>query len=350
MIHIILNLLCFCIILGITVLIHEMGHFLFAKKAGVYVYEFSIGMGPKLFHFKRKNDETEYSIRLLPIGGFVSMAGEVEEEDNTIPKEKQMANKTWGQRFMTIIAGILFNFLLAIVIFFFIGLSNGAISRQTYIAVLEENYPAIETNLQVGDEILAINGKEIYSSDMLLLEMQVYQGKAIDLTVKHEDSKKEVIHIEPKEETNAEGTTYRYGFQLSNKIKKGFLPAIQYAFEKTISLLLQMFHVIWYLIIGKLSVRSLSGPVGIYNLVGETAKAGFLNLVYLTGYLSLNIGFVNFLPIPAMDGGRAFFLLIEKIKGSPVNPKVENLVHTIGLCLLMILLLYVTFNDIIRFF
>lgn len=340
-----LNLLYFCIVLGITVFIHELGHFLFAKKAGVYVYEFSIGMGPKLFQFKRKNDETEYSIRLLPIGGFVSMAGEV-EEDSKIPKEKQLAHKSWSHRFMTIIAGILFNFILAILIFFIVGLVHGSVSRKTYIGKVEE--PASETNLKVGDEILAINGKNMYSSDLFVLEMEVLKGNTIELNVKHEDGTSESILIEPTEEKQEGTTTYHYGFQLASKVEKGFLPAIQYAFEKTFSLILQMLHVIWYLIVGKLKIRSLSGPIGIYTLVGETAKSGFLNLLFLIGYISLNVGFVNLLPIPAMDGGRAFFLLIEKIKGSPVNPEVENKIHTIGLVLLMILMIYVTFNDILR--
>lgn len=342
-----LNLLYFCIVLGITVFIHELGHFLFAKKAGVYVYEFSIGMGPKLFQLKRKNDETEYSIRALPIGGFVSMAGEV-EEDSKIPKEKQLTNKSWNHRFMTIIAGILFNFILAIVIFFLIGLLHGSVSRKTYVGVVEENYPASATNLKVGDEITSINGKGIYSSDLFILEMEVLKGQTIELNVKHEDGTKESILLTPIKEETEEKTNYYYGFQLTSKVEKGLLNAVQYAFEKTISLILQMIYVIWYLIIGKLSVGSLSGPVGIYTLVGETAKSGFLNLIFLIGYLSLNVGFVNLLPIPAMDGGRAFFLLIEKIKGSPVNPELENKIHTVGLALLMILMIYVTFNDILR--
>lgn len=345
-----LTLIYFILILGITVLIHEFGHFLFAKKAGIYVYEFSIGMGPQILKFHRKNDETVYSVRLFPIGGFVSMAGEVVEEDSKIPKEKQMTSKKWHQRFMVVIAGILFNFLLAIVIFFLIGLTNGSVSRQTYISEIQQQYPAAQTNLRVEDEILALNGKSIYSSDMLLLEMQVLEGKEISLKVKHEDGNVEVIKMKPQEEKTEDGVTYHYGFGLKNKAETGFFSALKYSFEKTISLILQMVHIIWYLIIGRLSLSSLSGPVGIYQLVGQTASAGFVNLVFLTAYLSLNVGFINLLPIPAMDGGRLFFLLIEKIKGSPVKPEFENMVHTVGLALLMILMLYVTFNDVLRLF
>ena len=126
--------------------------------------------------------------------------------------------------------------------------------------------------------------------------------------------------------------------------------AVQYGFTKMFSLIHQMILIIWYLLIGKLSLSSLAGPVGIYSVVDQTAKAGFLNLVYLVGFLSLNVGFINLLPFPAFDGGRILFLIIEKIKGSPVSPKTENIIHSIGFILIMLLLLYVTFNDIIRLF
>src|SRR5574344_1935145 len=128
-----MTLIYFIIILGITVLIHEFGHFIFDKKAGVYVYEFSIGMGPQIFKFKRKNDDTIYSIRLLPIGGFVSMAGEDLEVDTKIPKDKQLCNKSWTQRFLVLFAGIAFNFLLAIIILFTIGMINGVPKNQLEI-------------------------------------------------------------------------------------------------------------------------------------------------------------------------------------------------------------------------
>lgn len=343
-----ITLICFVFVLGITVLIHEFGHFLFAKKAGIYVYEFSIGMGPRLWMWKRKGDETEYSIRLFPIGGYVSMAGESVEEDEKIPKEKQLQSKKWYQKFLTIIAGVMFNFLLAIVIFFIVALFSGAPSNSAYIASLEENYPAMNTNLRVGDEIIGLNGSHILSTDHLLLEMQVMNGKEIELEVKHEDGTKETVNIEPVEETVDDTTTYKYGFSLTQKVRTGFLPSLQYAFQKTFSLLHQMVLIIWYLITGTLGLDSLAGPVGIFTVVGETAKMGFLNLIYLIGYLSINVGFINILPIPAFDGGRLLFLIIEKITGKPVDPKIENTIHAIGMLLLMALMIFITFNDILR--
>lgn len=345
-----MTLIYFVLVLGITVLIHEFGHFVFAKKAGIYVYEFSIGMGPRIFKFKRKNDETTYSIRLFPIGGFVSMAGESVEEDQNIPKDRSLQAKTWGQRFMTMAGGVLFNFILAIVLFFIVGLVAGSPGSKTYVTELESDLPASEY-LKVGDEITHINGKKITSPDYLSLELAIVKpGDDITFGVKHEDGTKDTYTITPKKIEEDGEVTYKYGFGMGTKSEKGFLSAVIYGFRKTKDLLQQMILMIFYLITGKLGFSSLSGPIGIYNVVGASAKAGFINIVFLTGYLSTNVGFINFLPVPAFDGGRILFLIIEKIKGSPVNPKLENTIHSIGFALLMLLMLVVTWNDIVRFF
>lgn len=345
-----MTLICFILVLGITVFIHELGHFIFAKKAGIYVYEFSIGMGPKLFKFNRKNDETLYSIRLFPIGGFVSMAGEDIEVDKDIPEEKQMASKKWSERFLTIIAGVMFNFILAIILLFIVALNTGAPENKTYISEVNKDYPIEKTNIKAGDKITKINDKKVKSADMLLLELTVNNGKKINVTVEHKDKTTETILLSPKKIKDGNEVSYKYGFTLENKVNKGFLASIKYAFEKTINLVNQMFHIILYLITGKLSLNSLSGPVGIYNVVGESAKAGIISLIFLTAYLCINVGFINLIPIPAFDGGRVLFLIIEKIKGSKVNPKVENTIHTVGFVLLMILMVVITYNDILRLF
>ena len=178
-----MTLIYFIIVLGVTVFIHELGHFIFAKKAGIYVYEFSLGMGPRLFKFKRKKDETEYSIRLFPIGGFVSMAGEDVEVDKSIPEEKQMYNKTWLQRFLTVIAGVMFNFLLAIILLFVVALNTGAPQNKNYISEVSKGYPIENTNIKKGDQILKVNNKKVKSQDMLTLALAINNGKEIKLTV-----------------------------------------------------------------------------------------------------------------------------------------------------------------------
>lgn len=343
-----MTLLYFIIVLGVTVFIHEFGHFIFAKKSGIYVYEFSIGMGPRLFKFKRKNDETEYCIRLFPIGGFVSMAGEDIEVDKNIPDDKQMFNKPWHNRFLTVIAGVMFNFLLAIILLIIVGLNVGVPENKNKIVELDKKYPIYKTNIKVGDTITKVNNVKVRNQDMLMLELAVHNGKKVNITVKHKNNKIETVKVKPKKVKVDGKVGYKYGLALENKVHKGIIPSIKFGFTKVVDLLEQMVKIIFYLITGRLSLSNLSGPVGIYNIVGESAKAGFINIIYLIAYLCVNVGFINLIPLPAFDGGRAFFLLIEKLTGKKVPPKVENTIHTIGFVLLMILMVAITYNDIMR--
>ena len=343
-----MTLVYMILILGIIVFIHEFGHFLFAKKAGIYVYEFSLGMGPRIFKFNRKNDETEYSLRLFPIGGFVRMAGEEVELDEKIPEDKRMQSKTWLERFLTVIAGIMFNFILAIVVFFIVGLLNGASQNKPYISSVSDG---VNSGLvSVGDRIIGINGKKVVFTDVFVLEVQLNNGKPLNLTVRDVDGNERNVILNPIEVSENGEINYRYGIGLGDDVKTGVVASIKYAFVKFISLIVQMLLVIVNLCTGKLGLSSLSGPVGIFNVVGESARAGFVDLIYLLGFISLNVGFMNLLPIPALDGGRILFLIIEKIKGSKVDVKVENTIHTIGFALLMLLMLVITFNDIIKLF
>lgn len=373
----IITLLCFVLVLGVTVFIHELGHFLFAKKAGIYCYEFSLGMGPVLWKFNRKNDETTYAIRLFPIGGFVQMAGEAVDLDEDIPEDKRMQSKTWMQRFLTVSAGVLFNFLLALVIFFIVGMITGTDDQKAYVGSIGENFKVSSSNLQVGDQILKVNGKNSWSSNKTLLLLMVNSGKNLSLDVKHADGTKENIIIEPTlvkevvDDNNnvtyeivsekTDDSEYKFGIGLKtkstsvkvNSIKDFFsnvYHGVIYAFVSFASLIDQMVYTCFYLLTGKISLTSLSGPVGIYQVVGESAKYGFINVVYLIGYICVNVGFINLLPLPAFDGGRVFFMIIEAIRKKPVSPKVENIIHAVGLVLLMILMAVITFNDILRLF
>ncbi len=340
-----MTLIYFIIILSITIFVHELGHFIFAKKAGIYVYEFCIGMGPRIFKFKRKNDETEYGIRLFPIGGFCSMAGEGVEVDKNIPKDKNLQSKTWLQRFLTIVAGVMFNFIFALIILITIGFLNGNPNNKPIISQVPVDSPSYEAGLMSGDLIKSLNGTKIDTIDKLLIEYQINYGKTLELEILRNGEIKKVT-ITPYETEDG----YSYGFSLDSSVKYGFFEGIKYGFSKFFSLIEQMFLVITYLITGKLSLSNLSGPVGIYNIVGESAKAGLINLIYFTGYLSINVGFINLLPIPAFDGGRILFLVIEKIRRKPIKPEIENTIHGVGLVLLMILMVVITYNDIIRFF
>lgn len=425
-----LTIIYFIFILGVTVFIHELGHFLFAKKFGVHVYEFSIGMGPRLFKFNRKNDETDYCIRLFPIGGYVQMAGEEVEVDESIPKEKRLQSKKWYERLLIMVAGVMNNFLLAIVILFIVGLVQGVTLDSRFVA--NSNIKGIKD----GDKIIAINNRTVNNYDKLALELAVVGSKDFKMTVLDGKNKKTVnvkpiaigskyllysrdygfsveglnvtsstnkdikkgykivsingvsvndynefikelqeidddnnqkkyninlqfsdkkdnlkeVKVTVKKDSQDTLIGYDYGFELTGKYEHNIIVAIRYAFRKFFSLIEQMIFTIFYLFTGDLSIKLLSGPVGIFNIVGTASSAGFMMILSLLALISVNVGFINLLPIPAFDGGHVLFIIIEKIKGSPVNQKVENTIHTVFLVLLMILMLYITFNDVLKLF
>lgn len=336
-------LIYFILILGITVFIHELGHFIFAKMAGIYVYEFSLGMGPKLYSFKRKKDETEYCIRIIPVGGYVKMAGEEIEEDKSIPKEKRLQAKTWWQRFITTVAGAVFNFLLAITFLFLIGIFYGSPETRPILGDVQKGYPAYQNGVQKGDTILSIDGKKVSTWDDVLMKLELTKdGKALSFKIKKISGGVKTIAIAP---VKVDGD-YKYGFSATTKVNHGFVAATKFALVKFATIVNSMYEVITNLITGKLGISSLAGPIGIYNLVDREAQSGFADLVYLAAFLSINVGFVNLLPFPAFDGGRVLFLIIEKIKGSRVNPRVENIIHSIGFVILLILMFIITIQDI----
>ncbi len=348
----ILTLILFIFILGIIVLVHELGHFLWAKAFGVYIYEFSIGMGPVIFSVKGKKDGITYNIRALPIGGFVSMAGEVYEDDKKVPKEKCLCNKPIWQRIIVMVAGVTNNFIMAILILFVTALIWGSSSLTPKILSVEENYPMAEAGIVAGDTIVAINNHKVNTWDEAQIILY-YKNKddQYSFTIKHEDGKVEDYKITPKVEKDDEGVeTKVFGIRVDQEETTGFLNKVKYTFEKFWSIVVSMWLTIVGLVTGKISLGALSGPVGIYSVVGESAKLGVYYIVYLIAYLSINVGVINIIPIPAFDGGRVLFLLIEKIKGSPINQKIENWFIGITFALLMLLIIIVTINDIIRLF
>lgn len=420
-----MTIIYFILILGTTVFVHELGHFLFAKKYGVHVYEFSIGMGPRLFKFNRKNDETDYCLRLFPIGGFVQMAGEeIDDDDDDIPEDKKLTSKPAFQRFMIMIAGVMMNFITAFILLFFIGLFNTVSLNNVYI-----NGSTID-GLNNDDKIVAINGNFVNNYDKLALEMTIAGSENFTMTLKNSEGKKYDIEVNPvevgdsflpygkdygfevsnleitksdikglnvgdtitkvngqeikdletllvilediedefeltiidskeeekdftievKEKEDDTSLGFSYGFYLKGEEQKGLIAGIKYAFLKFFSTVEQMVFTVFYLITGKISLSMMSGPVGIFNVVGTVSKAGFTSVISLLCLICINVGFINILPFPAFDGGHVVFILIEKIKGSRVDPKVENTIHSIGFILLMILMVLITYNDIIKLF
>ena len=346
-----LTLIYFIFILGLIVLVHEFGHFFFAKLFKIYVYEFAIGMGPTIFKWKGKS-ETEYSIRAIPIGGFCSLAGEDNEYDDqeNIPKDMRLNAKPVWQRFLVMVMGAGNNFILAILVLFIIGLGWGATTNEAIVTELVKDNPAEVAGIKVGDKITKVNNHKVKASDDVALYLQMEdKTKPVTFTIIR-DGKEITIDVTPVKEEVEGQEVYRVGVMSAGKTEHGIIPSIKYAFNRVGVLFRQMVITLKGLFTGGISVKQLSGPIGIYNVVGQTAKNGFANVLYLIALLSVNVGFINLLPFPAFDGGRVLFLIIEKIKGSPVKPEVENKVHTVGFVLLMILMVYVTFNDVIRTF
>ena len=343
-----ISLILFIFILGLIVLIHEFGHFLFAKLFGVYVYEFSVGMGKRLW-FKKKGD-TEYSIRAVPLGGYVSLAGEEVEDDTKIPKDKKLQAKKVWQRFLIMFAGAGFNFVLALVLLFISALIFGSVSTKPIVGTVMEGYPAESAGLESGNVILEVNGVKVKSWDAVMWEIQMNTGDILELYVEDNNGNNKLLKIEPIVEETDDGKTYIYGIGMNSKREYGLINSGAYAFNKLSSTFKLMGETIKSLFIGKVGLNELSGPIGIFTVVDQQKEAGLENIIYLIAFLSVNVGVINLIPFPAFDGGKILFLIIEKIKGSPVSSKVENTIHQIGFFLLLLLMIYVTFNDVFRLF
>lgn len=348
-----LSFVLFIVILGTIVLIHEFGHFLFAKLFGVYVYEYSIGMGKKIFSKKPRGSETEYNIRLFPIGGFVRLAGEEGEDgDQSVPMERKLYKKGFWQRFLIFFMGPFFNMLLAVVTLFVLCLVFSANLSTLEVADLPKDYPAYEAGMREGDVLVAVNGEKVSTWTQARLKLTVVgEGKTVKFKVKSEDGEVKTIKVTPQKEKDEDGAvSYVYGVSCKTVNKSGFIGSVQYAVLETKNIILSMGTTLKYLFTGNLSVNDMSGPVGIYEVVDEQAQYGIDSLLYLLSYLSINVGVMNLIPFPAFDGGHILFLIIEKIRRKPLSSNVEMTITGIGFICLILLMIYVTFNDVINLF
>ncbi len=350
--NVIITILILCVILGLIISIHEFGHFIAAKKSGVYVDEFSIGMGPVLWKHKPKDSETTYSLRAFPIGGFVSMAEKKDPDNKKIKKDQILENKSFLHNLWVFINGIVFNFILAIVLFFISGLIYGRPISEPIVSSVSEGGAAEKVGIASGDRIIKINGTSIKTLDDFLLEAS---AKKLEdeyvFTVEKADGSIVDYNIYPevKKDKNGKEESRIYGILFSGgSHKKGFKQAVIYAFTGFYENFVTIFKILGSLFNGKVSVKSLSGPVGIYTIVDSVKSQGLETLIYLTAYLSINVGIINLIPIPVFDGGRIFILIIEKIIKRKTGEKLEYTLNLIGFGLMILLMIYVTFNDIIR--
>ncbi len=341
----------FILILGAIILVHEFGHFIFSKLFGVYVYEFSIGMGPKILHYKKKGGETEYCLRLIPIGGFVSLAGEDADDNSKIDKDRKLCNKPVWKRFIIMVAGATFNFLFAFVLLFVMALIYGSTSTKPIVANVSEGYPAYEAGIKAGDRVVSVDGHKTSSWNEVQLYVQMSDGKNMTFVLEDASKNKREVSVKPMVMEDEEGNkSYVVGISLDTTKKTGLVNSFVYACETTVSLYKLMLLTLKQLFMGGVSVKDLSGPVGIYTVVDSQAKQGLASIMYLTAYLSMNVGVINLIPFPAFDGGKVLFLIIEKIRRKPIKARTEGIINSIGFGLLILLMIYVTLNDILRLF
>lgn len=328
------TILSFIFVFGMIVFAHELGHFLTAKYNGIKVHEFALGMGPVLL--KRQGAETLYSLRAFPIGGYVKMEGEDEASEDP----RSFSNKKPLQRLLVLAAGAFMNFVLAYVLLVIIMFSMG--SPSNIVGDIVPDYPAVEAGIIAGDEIVSINGEEIKNWDAVIENINSSNGETLTIEVIRDGDEKLTFDVVPRVRDDG---GYQIGIQ--TKFVKRIDQAFGMAWKQFVSFFTDIFK--FFTSIGKSEVDAeLVGPVGLVSIIGEVSRQGIMNLLLLAAYISINLGIVNLLPFPALDGGRIIFVVIEMIMGKPIDREKEGYVHFIGFAILMALMVFLVFKDISR--
>jgi len=314
------------------VFFHELGHFIVAKLSDIKVNEFSLGFGPQIIGIKSK--ETHYSIRILPFGGYVKMEG----EDSQTNDPRAFNNKSPLTRLGVILAGPLMNFVLAILLLAIIGFFSGVTSTQVTVTPGD---PAELSGIQNYDKIYAIDNYRVNSWEEVVEIISSKPNQEITVTVIRDGK-----YIDYSVKTKVEPGTQRGIIGIKTVIQKhSIIESIKYGFEKTFWILKMILLGIFQMLTGKVKAE-IVGPVGMVHIVGEAAKTGVYQLLYIAAIISANLGMFNLFPVPALDGGRGIFLMVEMLRGKPVEPEKEGLIHFIGFALLMFLMIIVLFKDL----
>ena len=354
------TIITFIVVLGILIFVHEFGHFLFAKLFRVQVLKFSLGFGPKIVG--KIIGETEYLISAFPLGGYVKMLGENPDEQELEPElcDRSFAHKPVLQRFCIVLAGPLFNLLFSVVLFFFVYSFMGLPTAvdNTRIGQVSAKSPAMEAGIKPGDTIVAIDGHATKGWEDVLKDVKNSGGKTLTVALERE-GKKVVVHVTP----NIESAKNIFGEVVEHRYMIGIVKddEITYtrvnvwkAFEGACA---QTWMFIYLTVLGFVKIierivpaSELGGPILIAQLAGEQMKAGWVNIISFTALLSVNLGILNLLPIPVLDGGHLTFLTLEAIRRKPLNERAQVIAQQIGIAFLGTLMVFVFYNDILRLF
>lgn len=333
----IINIIGAIFAFSLLVIVHELGHFTLAKLNGVKVEEFSIGMGPKLFGFKK--GETQYNVKALPIGGYVRMLGE-DGEDTT--DERAFSNKSALQKLSVVAAGPFMNLVLAIVLFGIISASKGYYTP--IVSQVEVNKPAYVAGIKEGDKILKVNDTKILTWEDFITVVYTNKGNPLNITYERNNEIKSVKVMPVK---NEKENRYVVGVAPTAVTNPSIGESITYGFAETNSLINQTFGFLGIIFKGKASLNDFGGPVTIIKVSGVAAKAGFFSLLSFAGYLSVQLAIFNIIPFPALDGGWIILFLIELITRRKIDSNKVGVINYIGFAILMTLMVLVTIKDIL---
>ncbi len=334
-------ILIMVLVFGVLIFIHEFGHFMTARACGVAVKEFAIGMGPTIVSWHSKKHDTKYGLRLLPIGGFVSMTGEDEESDDP----RAFCNKSVPKRMGIVVAGAIMNLLLGFALMMILVFSQGNLASNV-IGRFDDAAISAE-KLEVGDEIVKVGRVRVHTWEETVYEIMNQGYEPIDMTIVRNGERMTVEDV-------TFGTMEESGATFGNC---DFIPfaeertlgnLLKHSFFRSASTVKMVYDSIVGMITGRFGMEAVSGPVGVAEVVGDAAKASMQQFLYIVAVLSINLGVFNLIPFPALDGGRFLFLIIEGIRRKPINRNVEGYINFVGIVLLFALMIFVTCKDILK--
>ncbi len=339
-----MNILIAILIFGFLILTHELGHFLTARFFDVGVKEFSVGMGPKIFTKVSQKNGTAYSLRLLPIGGFVSMVG----EDEDSPDENALNNKPVWQRMIIVAAGSFMNIATGILIVLIIVLSTRNLPTNI-IAEFNEGVELESYGLQVNDKVIKVGNERVHTGrDMS--EAIMFKGiNPVDITVLRDGEKIVIEDVVFPKISSGKMVLAKLGFKVYAE-GRSIINVVKHTFSYSKATVKLIWESLAYLVTGKVGINEMSGPIGITTEIGNAAKSGFSNLLDLFAMIALNLGIFNMLPLPALDGGRFVFMIYELIFKKPIPRDIEGYIHFAGFCLLMLLSVVIAFSDVTKLF